>query len=309
MIKDTKLSPDAGYALYTYYNYVKAWIINLENSFGTGKSGMDRFLANIKSSSDFANLKNDTGCTTEVRAHYLRGKFTLISMMKFPIDDHPELSISANMWLPVQAYYAIHGVGLSVLAVLKQRPKNHRAFLTCFANIICRYLPSPLSACCDGGPDISSFTFNNISTSHNQVARQSNIANPKYSQGDHFIGKSLSTTRGKNIKDLCDKARQQHRGGCKRRNLCRTERANICHKLPPTTICDFIYRMRVRSNYEDPDMYLFAYENVQDAASHYKDLLHFTDIIVTGMECVIEKKIGTREMLELRDLVALSKHQ
>ena len=309
MLTEASLSPDAGYALYTYYNYVKAWVINSEGRFGAGSAGIAHLLDNMKSSSKIINLKKDARCTNDVRAHYLRGKFTLLSMSRLPIHDHPELSISANMWIPVQAYYAINGVGLSLLAVLKQRPKDHRAFLACFANVISRFLPSPLCACCDGGPDASSFSFANIDTSYEQVATQSNIANPRHSVGDHFVGKSLSTTRDKSLSDLFDKARHQRTSGSSRRNLKPPEKANICRGLHPTTICDFIYRMRVRSNYEDPDMYLFASENVQDAASHYEDLLHLTEMIVAGLDCIIERKIGTQEMVKLNDLVSSSKHQ
>lgn len=307
MILDTKLSPDAGYALYTYYNYVKAWVINFENTFGAGSFGVDGLLDNMKSSSKIINLRKDARCTNEVRGHYLRGKFTLLLMSELPTNDHPELSISANMWLPVQAYYAINGVGLSLLAILKQKPKDHRAFLSCFANIISQFLPSPLSACCNGGPCSSSFTFTKINTSYPEVARQSNIANPEYSSGDHFIGKSLSTTRDKTIGDLFDKARHKQTKRGNRRNLNSAEKTSICQGLHPTTICDFLYRMRVRSNYENPDMYLFATENVQDAASHYMELLYLTNMLVVGLDCIIERKIGAQEMTNLNNLVSLSR--
>lgn len=66
-------------------------------------------------------------------AAYTRGKLTLKAMETFPIKDNRDLAPTANLWLPVQAYYAVHGVGLATMISLGQEsPKDHRAFRSVF---------------------------------------------------------------------------------------------------------------------------------------------------------------------------------
>jgi len=298
------LSTDAGYALYTYYNYIKAWVIRSENTYGSGQKGIDNLVNKMKSIASVNDLKADIWCSDELRSNYLRGRYTLLFMSTLPINDHPELALSANMWLPVQSYYAIHGVGLALLTVLKQPAKNHSTFRACFAALLRSFFPPPFCACCKGGPSPSSFSYTAICTSAAHVAKQSNIANPKFSEVDHFLGKSLATTRNRNIKEQLDKERRKNRKGTKRRKLSVANQQEICQKLHDTTICDLIYRMRVRSNYENPEMYLFASDNLEDAASHYKDLLYLTNLIIAGLDLLIEKKIGKLERTKLTGIIA-----
>lgn len=302
------LSIDAGYALHTYYNYIKAWVISCESIYGSGQRGIDNLVGSMNSIASVNTLKADIMCSSELRSNYLRGKYTFLSMSRLPINDHPELALSANMWLPVQSYYAIHGVGLALLLALKKPTKDHRAFRAAFSSVLSSFFPPPFCACCNGGPEPSSLRFTNIDTSIDQARAQSNIADPRLSDCTPFLGKSLATTRIKNLGEQFDKARHSNiKKGRSRKNLSRSEKQTICNRLHDTTLCDLIYRMRVRSNYENPEMYLFASDKVEDAASHYTDLLYLTNIIVAGLDLLIEKKIGKQRMTTLTAIIAALK--
>ncbi len=302
MTVSVQISGGAGYALYTYYDYVRAWVIYVERTYGCSNKAISNFVNKMQSLSSFGHLQGGTSCSNEIVASYSRGQLTLSAMRKLPIENHPEITISANLWLPVQSYYAIHGVGLaSLIALGQQPPKDHRAFRASFSQIAGKYFPVPFCACCNGGPQLEDFSFSGICTSPAKVAAQSNLANPIYSAGDHYIGKSLQSTRKRILDELFDKERHSKvRATKKRRNLSKASKQTICQGVHGISICDFIYRMRVRSNYDDPDMYLFASKNVEDAVSHYENLRYLTEIIVAGLSALIERKIGRQEMARLK---------
>ena len=302
------LSRDAGYVLYTYYNYIDAWVVYIENTFGVDKSGLTKLSSEITSSKPFSRLKTDITYSNDLSTAYLRGQFTLSSMNKLPVKEHPELALSANMWLPVQAYYAIHGVGQATLIALGQEQQyKHRAFLAAFSNLVHSYFPSPLCARCDGGPYPNDYSYSGLNTTPQQISEQSNIATPNKSVGSHYLGKSLKTTRDRLIEERFVRERNGKSKGPKKKRLSITDKNQICTKIPPTSIGDLLYRMRVRSNYDSPDMYLFAYSNTQDAVLHYQNLLYLTNIIVTALDLIVEKKVGKENMEKLKDILTAIK--
>ena len=295
-------SGEAGFALYTYYNYVKAWVVYMEGTYGYGDNGVTKFKNRIQSLKSYTRLQTNASCSGKLTAPYGRGQLTLSAMRKLPIKIHQELALSANLWLPVQSYYAIHGVGLATLVALGQQPpKDHRAFRASFSQLTQKFFPIPFCACCTGGPQPKGFSFLGICTTPAEVAAQSNLANPNKSNEAHFIGKNLESTRKRTIDELFDKARhEQVKKGRKRRNLSKANKQSVCQRLHGTSVCDFIYRMRVRSNYDDPDMYLFASGDLTSAVTHYQNLLYLTEVIISGLEVLIEKKIGQQAMNKLK---------
>ena len=231
----------------------------------------------------------------KIISSYSRGRLTLKAMESFPINENKRLASTANLWLPVQAYYAIHGAGLAAMISLGQsEPSNHRAFRASFSEVASNYLPAPFNAQCCKGPKPQDFTFSCLNTSPNYVLEYNNLSNPIYSGAlDCAIGKCLSTTRNKFLEELFDKARHtqttKKRG---RRNLSIQEKQNLTKKLHATSLIDFLYRMRVRSNYDDPDIYLYAHGQVNDAVKHYNDLVFLTQALFSVLSSIIMKKIG-----------------
>ncbi|MDA8077689.1 MAG: hypothetical protein M0Z79_02010 [Nitrospiraceae bacterium] len=238
----------------------------------------------------------------ELIGGYTRGRLTLKAMEVFPIEKDKSLAPTANLWLPVQAYYAVHGVGLAAMLALGQTlPKAHESFKAAFADLALRYLPPPFNAGCKGGPTVVQFVFENLTTTGDQVRQQSNLVNPKYADIDCCLGKCLATTREKLLEELFKKARRDRvTQGRKRRNLTSQEKNDKAGKLHFVTAIDFLYRMRIRSNYEEPDIHLFASDQQADeAVRHYGELLLLTKALVTSLSIIIRQKIGSTVMTEL----------
>jgi hypothetical protein len=228
--------------------------------------------------------------------------FTLSAMRRFPVAKHPELAPFANFWLPVQAYYAVHGVGLATLAAFGQdAPKDHNAFRAVFSTGLVRYFPFPIGATCSGGPEPHDFVYFGVDLAATDVRAQSNLAHPIAANAGQLVSKSLSTTREKLLNDKLGHARQKgKKSGRKRRNLPLEERGKLANAVPPTTVCDFLYRMRVRANYDDPEMYLTSRDFTDQAVSHYADLLFVTEVIVDALDVLIQRKIGQEALVTLR---------
>ena len=80
-----------------------------------------------------------------------------------------------------------------------------------------------------------------------------------------------------------------------RKRLTADERTQCCRKEHPTSICDLLYRMRLRSNYGDPDMYVFA-DNQEVAKRQYDDTLYVTRMLLAGLDVIMERRIGRSAM-------------
>lgn len=301
VVTSTQELERATYALITYYNYIKAYVICINRLYGSCDDGINAFITKVKCSTAFKRVQGGALASSELINAYSRGRLTLRAMQKLPIEEYPELALSANFWLPVQSYYAIHGVGLATMIALDRgSPKGHRSFCADFSELVDKYFPDPLCGRCVGGPGREDFSFHKLRTSIDKVTRQSQLANPEFVEDvEDIIGKSLLTTRTRILDFLfCNRRSEKKKAG--KRNLSSEEKRSCCQKEHATSICDLMYRMRIRSNYDNPDMYLFAPDNAENASNHYRDLLYLTEILVAALDALIERRIGSREMVKLK---------
>ena len=163
LIFSEQASTGENWSLITYYNYIKAWNIAYNQRYDSEDAFIDeiRKLASISKRPKIYKDNFDKGS-------YIRGILTLQLMSDLPVDEYPKLTFTANIWLPVLSYYAIHGAGLALLAIrMQDRPKSltHKYFLSIFTDAVLRKLfPYPFNGLCRGGPAADSFSFKNINT-------------------------------------------------------------------------------------------------------------------------------------------------
>jgi len=291
------------YSLITYYNYIKAWNIAYNQRYNSKDNftGEIRRLASISRPPRIHKDNFDKGS-------YIRGILTLQLMTDLPVDKYPELTFTANIWLPVHSYYAIHGTGLALLSIRMQnlpRRVSHKYFRSTFTDAVLRRLfPNPFNGLCTGGPTADSFSFKNINTTIVKAKTQYNTANPSLASNiDDYIGKSLYTTRDRKLGDDYKKQqmdKKRIKPGRTRCNISKKEKERICSKLCDTSICDLIYRMRARSNYANPIMYLSGTDDADSARSHYKDLLCLTEVLIEGINTLIEFYLGKKELDKIK---------
>ena len=128
----------------TYSNYNEAWTIQVpfDNSPFHAQSKLP----------GFQKLQPSRKCDVdEVKRHLTRGKLTLNLIQHIDVLGNPDFARVSAMWLPVQAYYAVNGFGLAVLAARKgpdELPKTHSAFLSEIAsNYVQGSSPSRILRC------------------------------------------------------------------------------------------------------------------------------------------------------------------
>ena len=252
---DTDIS-DSRAAIRTYSNYSAAWCLRTEKDF-TPLEAQDRLDA-------FSRLQPSSVCDFgAVKQHLLRGNLTLKHIQGIPINENADFAMVSALWLPVQTYYAVHGFGMAVLAAkygFKNLPKTHGAFMREAAERIARrLLPSPFCAVLQNGyrgykhlePELI-----NVADDHVPIGSGLNLERPTETTRDAHIAQCLDTTRRRLIDAKLEKERRKARKPGKKYGVLKKQRQiEIARTVAPTTVLDYLYRARVKSNYEDPTMY------------------------------------------------------
>lgn len=243
-------------AIRTYSNYSAAWCLWTDTNY-TLREAQYRLKA-------FSRLQPTSLCDLDsVRQHLLRGNLTLKLIQDIPVDEQPDFAITSALWLPVQTYYAVHGFGMALLAAkygARNLPQTHGAFMRQAAECIVRHLfPSPFCAVLQNGfkgyPHLQPELIN-ISDVRMYIDSGLNLERPNETTRDAHIAQCLDTTRRRLIGAKLDKEREKARKPGKKYGVLKKQRQiEIARTVSPTTVLDYLYRTRVKSNYEDPTMY------------------------------------------------------
>ena len=247
---------DSRAAIRTYSNYSAAWCLWTDAQH-TPREAQCRLEA-------FSQLQPSSRCDFElIWQHLLRGYLTLKLIQDVPVDEKPDFAMTSALWLPVQTYYAVHGFGMAFLAAKyggNDLPRTHGGFMKRSAgDIVRRLLPSPFSAMLQDGyrgykhlqPDLI-----NICDDRMYIRPGLNLEGPDETTRDAHIAQCLDTTRRRLIDAKLEDERARLRRQRKRRVALRKERQlEITRTVAPTTVFDYLYRARLKSNYEDTTMY------------------------------------------------------
>lgn len=296
--EDLQRIESAEIASTTFFNYIKAWVISFGRDYGDDVYGQEAFVERIKQDSNYIRIRRNVAMNTDLRNAFIRGKLTLRAINALPIDVHEDLARIAILWLPVQSYYSIHGIGLATILALNMHYNNtHASFLGQISQVMRDYMPTPFCAYCNGGPVIREYTFTHLCCSAEEVCDLIPLRNPQHCEEiEHFIGKSLSTTRT----EFLERRFADTKKHLKRKRFSMVEKLKYCSNEPPTSVIHLLYRLRLRSNYDNPDMFLYADSN-EVALERYANFKFLTNTIITGLETLMEKAIGSTEMIRLRD--------
>ena len=240
----------------TYSNYAEAWCL------WSAQDSTPREVQAILPA--FSILRpSSRGDSASVCQHLLRGCMTLKLIQSISVDENPDFAVTSALWLPVQAYYAVHGFGMAFLAALNgasDLPRTHGAFMRAAGQSIVRdLLPSPFSAVLQDGYQRYQYLrpeLVNIGDDRGYIGSGFNLQGLNATARDAHIAQCLDTTRRRLIEEKLAKERARMRRKGKRRGILRRERQiEIARSVAPTTVLDYLYRARIKSNYEDPTMY------------------------------------------------------
>ena len=267
-------------AIRTYSNYSAAWCVRKQEDFSIRDA--QRLLPR------FSRLKPSSHLNLSlVRQHLLRGNLTLKLIKDIPVGDNPDFAMTSALWLPVQAYYAIHGFGMACLAAKdgpENLPQTHGAYIRRAESSIVRHLlPPPFGAVLRNGyrgwrylqPELI-----NLSDDRRYIGSGLNLERPNEETRDAHITQCLDTTRRRLIDEKLDRERTKARRPGKKNGVLKTPRQiEIARSVAPTTVLDYLYRVRVKSNYEDPTMY----HDGSDDAEAVIELVRNTQTLATTL--------------------------
>jgi hypothetical protein len=169
-----------------------------------------------------------------------------------------------NAWAPVHAYYAVSSAARAWLTAQGQPTSSHASTLKAIGSEVQgrRLYPSPWNVFCAGCCHERTHIF--VNAPHGMSSADPGIllrAPDSATFWPRYL-KMLETTR-KNALDIRYEEWKKAEG---RKQIRAAKKREVAGRVPATTVFDFLWRLRVRSNYHGVEPYLMAH--VADAWQH-----------------------------------------
>lgn len=195
----------------------------------------------------------------------------------------------AAQTLPVQSYYAVFNAARAMTAVAGAACSTHQAVHRDFQSqraarayrswgVTLAGDPESLTGCLFNPQITVPYSFNPMELSHGP---------------EQYVYVALRMARRWKIALLRDDwlRRNRLKNGGQRKRLPAAERAKIVTGLRPTTLMDFLYELRRRSNYEGADEYGADAEDANVERFH-RGLLHVADMGLLHYEVMLVQYVG-----------------
>jgi hypothetical protein len=195
--------------------------------------------------------------------------------------DNPRLWLS-NQWAQVKAYYANTRMATAwLLARDGHAPENHARLLRAIGAQVTaqRIYPRPWSLCC---------TSRYPAPAYSGFVQEPAVVSPLAASTDcsDRTAMMLRTTREREIDRLVEEVKRQRR----LRRAPNGESRRQDDALRPTTIFDFAWRMRHRSNYGDPAMFYVGTLTAERAGQYAAAIRTVTGATMFLFEAFLSQK-------------------
>lgn len=197
-------------------------------------------------------------------------------------------------WAFPQAYYAVFGSILAMYKSIGYTETSHTAVLRKYCSLMTEgKLPESISITCDGIE--KEFTYNNIvlpknTQSHMELDIQNNETI------DHHICQFLRATRKLRLQEKAPTMNFKKKNGEKRQKLNKENWLQVSKAIGPTSILDFLYRKRIKGNYQDIETYNCPYFKGEEVLTC---LINVVSRINLVNEIYIAKAIGMKDYKEM----------
>jgi hypothetical protein len=272
---------DEARAFTTYMGYWACLADHLQYRYGDDCA--QNLLAELRSRPSFRKLSGQgkPANPDNVRALLLNGWTSELRLNLIDLDDRKKL-ILANHGAPIDAYYATSRHATAWLCARDgTAPTTHRGLLNGIAaqitgsrlypppwNLHCTALePRPLYAGFSAPPG----TCSNLAVTADRDARAAML---------------LRTTRKRGLEKRVEEVKQH----LKVNRAPNGERNRQDQKLPATTIFDFVWRMRARSNYGDPAIFYVGSLGYERALIYAAAVRTWTNATMLLFEALISQR-------------------
>lgn len=226
---------------------------------------------------------------------FLRNGWATEVLLNAPRTLGDDLVTFANLWTPVQAYYAVFN-GITALShvVTTNPPHGHVRLLSWAATAAgSPQAPfvTPWTARVGGAP--GSWTYHDLGP-YPINEKISNLVAPSVSNAPSLLAMGLRTTRSTQIEEHRDGWLKglTTTAGKPRVNLPRAELLRRAGTMRPTTLFDLLWRLRIRSNYQEGDAFLSGPLSPSDAADFHNALCTIVGATLLTVEIFLAHHVG-----------------
>jgi hypothetical protein len=200
----------------------------------------------------------------------------------------------SNAWTPVHAYYAVYmsvHAWFATLGMTGMLDDHTSTLRTVVAQLVRRRLvPHPWDVSCSGYPELGERVIDGVPANADCDAHFEPLANPSIEDFYPRLAKMLETTRNERLK----RNRREWLAQQGRKNMKADEKRALGARLAPTTVFDYLWRLRVRANYRDVSVFLMSgLEDTSHAAFH-SGLLGLVDATCLLIQSLIVSYVGPR---------------
>jgi hypothetical protein len=264
----------------TFANYIASVALLCRAEWGSSAAMVESYRDKVKVKQ--AKLP----CDRDRVASFLRRAWATESLMNLPFTraELSEVIPHSILWLPVQTYYTVFSALQAVLIAQGDSIEKHAIAMSHFSNTLRFRMPFPF--CCSAlGHD----TATRYERFRNDPDKDfSTLARPQNSDdANHLLGTALRSTRRQLLEDKCDAWKREHG----KKQIPRTQRQAIGEAETPTTILHFLYRLRVRSNYGDSEVFVSG-SSAADARNFAKAYISVVDYFLGALEVMADKRLG-----------------
>lgn len=196
-------------------------------------------------------------------------------------------------WAFPQAYYAVFGSILGMFKTIGFTETSHSAVLKKYISLMVeKKLPQSIGICCDGIE--KDYDYLNITFPDVENHMELDLDNPETI--DNHICQFLRATRRLRLKEKAPQMNFRTKTGAKRKNLEKEHWRKVSQSIGPTGILDFLYRKRIKGNYQDIETYNTPYF---DGKNVLENLISIVDRLNLVNEAYIVKAMGFQEFYDI----------
>jgi hypothetical protein len=286
-----------------YANYLEVIAGRIEASYGRGAALLDGVHSAVLAHPPVHRVQRrpppaEAGEAAREFEAGLRKGWGFLRRVQREVADEAFFDEEVNALLPYSTWYAVHHVGRAFAAASRQTvPRDHVALLHALGRTVVRrgLLPLPWAAWCEGCPQTGTAAFGGLGA----VGTIHVLSRPTPDTFEDRLGLVLRTTRERGLNRSFDGLRQrQVAPGRTRRNLTRAEKDRHAQSFAPTTLFDFLYRLRLAASYGEADVFVLGSDDETDARRLAVSLAVICDATVAALEALIAAYIGPERLAE-----------
>ncbi len=272
----------------TYLNYLEI----ISNFLEPCESNPKKLIKNVIKSKTFCDIQGGRCTDFNKLGKLLRNCWLTEIQLNLTFEDYVSYS---NHWAPVQVYYATYlalrafyvSMGITI-------SHEHSTTLKNIGEDIKRrpeLFPRPWKVICIGDPKNEIEILNHPEGTEFKKSSALNSNLDIWSSYRTF----LKTTRERQLEKICDDwKRSKHK-----KRISEAQRLTLVNNLAPTSFFNVLYRLRLRSNYEDADSFLVSIQETDEALRFNKALKKISWCTLFTLETLIARYIKKTKFEEI----------